>query len=344
MNGSDMTSREIITRIINRKDAPRIGFDFLSPHPCDFTCVGVAGFVNDYSRYDSWGTYPELLAKVPGFKGTVRMDAVGNILGRLENKTKGECVKGRLTDDWEALETFEFPDFDPDAVKKLQAMGLKDCDKFVLAAPPVAVFSTLRDTRLMDNALTDIILEPEYVRAFLAKVQEVLLKSVSLAYEIGADALFFCDDWGMQHAPFISPQQFRQLFKPVYKAVGDALHERNMKFFLHSCGLVWDFIPDFIDAGIDVLQFDQPELSGSENFARTFGRQAVLYSPVDIQKIMVTGSRELIEESARNMIRVFREYADGALIAKDYPSWEDIDVRPEWADWARNIFLKEGWK
>lgn len=156
-------------------------------------------------------------------------------------------------------------------------------------------------------------------------------------------ALFVYDDWGMQHAPFISPNSFAELFKPVYKAVADELHNRNMKFFLHSCGLVWDFIPHFIEAGIDVLQFDQPELSGSENLARTFGKQVTIYSPVDIQKIMATGNRELIEATAHNMIEVFKEYADGALIAKDYPTWEDIMVKQEWATWAREIFLREGW-
>ena len=58
---------------------------------------------------------------------------------------------------------------------------------------------------------------------------------------------------------------------------------------------------------------------------------------------MPTGDRELIENTARNMIKVFREYGDGALIAKDYPTWEDIHVKPEWAQWARNVFLEEGW-
>ena len=49
---------------------------------------------------------------------------------------------------------------------------------------------------------------------------------------------------------------FCALFKPVYKAVADELHNRNMKLFVHSCGIVWDFISHFIEAGVDVPQFD----------------------------------------------------------------------------------------
>ena len=29
----------------------------------------------------------------------------------------------------------------------------------------------------------------------------------------------------------------------------------------------------------------------------------------------------------------------GALIAKDYPTWHDIDVKEEWAAWARDVIV-----
>ena len=39
------------------------------------------------------------------------------------------------------------------------------------------------------------------------------------------------------------------------------------------------------------------------------------------------------------MVDAFKTLCGGGLIAKDYPTWEDIDVKPEWADWARNVIL-----
>lgn len=336
-----MSSREVITRVIERRDAPRIGFQFNRPHEADLEGVFIPFLTND--RYSKWGRYPELLEKVPDFQGEVMLDELGNIVGRLNEKTKGECIRGVLEEEWEGLETYEFPGFDEAYLAGLKARNYRDSDKFVAATSPLGVFSTLRDMRLMDNALADTILEPETVALFLEKVQKVLMETITRVNELGMQALWLYDDWGMQHAPFISPESFRSLFKPVYKAVADQLHERGMKFIVHSCGLVWDFIPDFMDAGIDVLQFDQPELSGSENLARAFGNRATLFSPVDIQKVMPTGDRELIEESARNMMRAFRTHAGGGLIAMDYASWQDIDVKEEWADWARNVFLSEGW-
>lgn len=340
---TEMSSREIITRVIEHKDAPRIGFDFLDPHEKDILQLSLNLFRHPQPQYNLFGHYQEVLDKVPWFQGEVRVDSIGNILGRFEGKTKGECILGVLQKDWKDLDSFEFPEFDESYMNQIKAASYGATDKFFTVYPPVAVFSTLRDARLMDNALADTLMEPEAVQFFLEKVEKVLLKSVNFACEIGAQGMWLLDDWGTQQGPFISPDSFRELFKPVYKNVADALHERGMKLILHSCGLVWKLMPDMIDAGIDVFQFDQPELSGSENLAKTFGKKLTMYSSVDIQKVMATGDRQAIEATAHQMIQAFKAYADGALIARDYPAWDDINVEPEWADWARNVFLEEGW-
>lgn len=335
-----MTGKEIIYRVIEYNHPPRIGFDFNYPHEKDIHWQGACRLKESeqFLTYKDWGTYPELLEKVPDFKGEVHYDIFGNIVGRLEGKTKGECVKGVLQDDWELLDSFRLPELDLSYYDEVAAQNLKEKDQFVLGSMPFAVFSTLRDARLMDNALMDTVLEPEHVQRFLELIQERILEVVEHCAEVGFDALIIYDDWGMQHATFISPDTFRELFKPVYKAVADALHAHGMKLFVHSCGNVYDFMEDFIDAGVDVMQFDQPELSGSEVLARDFGGRIAFHCPVDIQKIMATGDREKIEAGAVHMVESFRKLG-GGLIAKDYPTWYDIDVKEEWADWARNEIL-----
>jgi len=62
----------------------------------------------------------------------------------------------------------------------------------------------------------------------------------------------------------------------------------------------------------------------------------VFWSPVDIQKVLPTGNRELIESRALEMCRMFRKMG-GGWIAKDYPSYEDIGVEEEWARWAMDV-------
>ena len=57
-----------------------------------------------------------------------------------------------------------------------------------------------------------------------------------------------------------------------------------------------------------------------------------------VQKGFAPGDRELIEATALNMAESFKK-AGGSLIAKDYPSWGDINVEREWADWAMNVIV-----
>jgi uroporphyrinogen decarboxylase len=230
------------------------------------------------------------------------------------------------------------PVIDEEADRKFKAEGRVESDKYVMGGLPFAVFSALRDCRHMDNALMDTILEPDNVRAFLDKLMELAVKILDRAADNGVEGIMIGDDMGTQINLFFSPETFRTLFKPYYKKLADAIHSRGMDFFLHSCGKVHDIVGDLVEAGVDVFQFDQPELSGSEVWAREFGGKAVFYCPVDIQKIMVTGDKRVIEEGALNMVNRFKEHG-GSLIAKDYPSWGDINVLPEWAQWARDIII-----
>ena len=66
------------------------------------------------------------------------------------------------------------------------------------------------------------------------------------------------------------------MFKPGYIRLCRVAHEYGLKVFMHSCGKITAIIPDLIDAGIDVLQFDQPRLHGIDTLARFHGQDQFL--------------------------------------------------------------------
>lgn len=329
-----MTSKEIIKRLVAHDAPPRFGYDLSGLS--DFQWVSSRRLINlPDNPYDRWGDYPELRA-LTGFSGETRRDIYGNIYGRFNGKTKGECVRGAI-EDWEDY-SFPLPDFDPTYRDELIKKDLGACERFVFAGGE-SLFSVLRDARLMSNALMDTVAEPEAVAAFIDRLAEheaAVIKSIA---GCGVDGWFFGDDWGTQMSTFISPDAFRRLFKPGYKKVCDAAHEAGMSVFFHSCGYNYAFMEDFIDAGMDVFQFDQPDAYPSEVLASEFAGRVSFHSPVDIQKVLPTGDREFIENRALEMCRMFRE-AGGGWIAKDYPSYGDIGVKDEWAGWARKVIIE----
>ena len=333
-----MTGKEIVLRLIGYDSPPRLAYDFSTGG--DIRHVGMGRLIPNNGDHDkrAWGRYPELLAEVLPFSGEVRRDAWGNIIGRLEGKTKGECVKGVLEAGWELLDNWELPAFEPAYFDQLRGLCLGESDQFILGSCPVSIFSALRDARRMENALMDVALEPEHVERFVARIADRVVELIEAVADMGFDGMMMSDDWGTQDRTFISPGAFRALFLPGYRRVAAACHGAGMKFFLHSCGYNYAFVPDMVRAGIDVLQFDQLGLYGYERMAAQFGGRVTFYSPLDIQKTLPTGDKALIQSEALRMCKAF---ARGGLILKDYPAYGDIGVEEEWAGWAREIFLAQ---
>lgn len=330
-----MTSKEIIRRVIEHNDPPRFGYDFSKKEYNDLKFVSARRYINlPPNPYNNWGNYPEL-KELTGFSGEVRRDLYGNIYGRFNGKTKGECIRGCIQD-WDDY-TFNLPDFDLNYREELLKQNYKECDRFVIAWGN-SLFSTLRDARLISNALMDTIAEPDAVYGFIDMLAEHEKSVIESIAGCGVDGWFLSDDWGTQYTTFISPDSFRKLFKPSYHKVAQAAHEAGMKVFMHSCGYIYGFIDDLIDAGIDVFQFDQPDAYPAEVLAKEFGSRAVFHSPVDIQKVLPSGDREIIEHRAKEMCRLFAE-SGGCWIAKDYPTYADIGVDEEWASWARDVII-----
>ena len=217
-------------------------------------------------------------------------------------------------------------------------MKLAENEKFIITTG-TAIFSVLRDARLISNALMDTIECPELVAEFIDKIVEHEIKVIKSIEGCGIDGWIIYDDLGTQISTFFSPATFREIFKPAYKKLADAVHSAGMAMFLHSCGYNYGILEDLIDAGIDVFQFDQPDAYPAEVLAKEFASRAVFYSPVDIQKVLPTGDRELIEKRAAEMCELFRA-AGGGWIPKDYGSYSDIGIDPEWAGWAQAVIEK----
>lgn len=334
-----MKSKEIIRRIARRQSVPRIGFSFLAPHPNDIKSIRGGKLI---SRAElppmDWCANEQVLSRVPGFNGEVAVDVFGNIMGRFNGKTKGECIKGFLQDGWHQLSEEHFPYLDQSYYEGIDTEALKNEEKYVMANMPVSIFSNFRDGRLMANALMDALLEQENASRLMNMLADIACEAIRSLAGKGVDGIFAGDDWGTQDRTFVSPDTFREVFFPVYKRVFDTAHECGLDTFMHSCGNVYGIMDHMIEAGVDVFQFDQPELAGSARLAREFGGRAAFWCPVDIQKVMPTGDRQLIEKTAGDMVDAFKA-AGGCLIAKDYPSWGDIGIEPEWADWARKVML-----
>lgn len=141
---------------------------------------------------------------------------------------------------------------------------------------------------------------------------EKILERLKKVGEVGriAAVLVTGTDFGTQIGPFLSPKVYRDLFKPFHKEVNDWVHRRTpWKTFIHSCGSISAFIPDFLEAGFDILNPVQTTAANMDArmLKRRFGERITFWGGgVDTQHTLPFGTPEMVRLEVRERIKIFR--------------------------------------
>ena len=130
-----------------------------------------------------------------------------------------------------------------------------------------------------------------------------------------------------------------------YRRLFDSIHGHGWHVILHSCGRVNDFVPLFIEAGVDVLNMQQPQAYGLREFGRAFAGKVCFLSTVDIQATLPSGDAEAIRAEARELVAGWSTPA-GGFIVFNYGDSEGIGVTDAVTEVMFREFyhLREYWK
>ncbi|MFN2132161.1 MAG: uroporphyrinogen decarboxylase family protein [Anaerolineae bacterium] len=143
----------------------------------------------------------------------------------------------------------------------------------------------------------------ELALANLERIYQVVGDRVSVIFVTGTD-------FGTQKGPFLSRQTYRELFMPFHQRVNDWVHENTpWKTFTHTCGSVVALLPDFIEAGFDILNPVQCSAAGMDPqlLKDHFGREIVFWGGgVDTQHTLPFGSPDEVRREVRERIEIFR--------------------------------------
>ena len=161
----------------------------------------------------------------------------------------------------------------------------------------------------------------EHIREIFARQCEIALRNLALIREAVGErvaAIFVTGaDFGAQNAPFISPDAYRDLYKPFHREVNDWVHANTTwKNFIHSCGAVEPLIEDFIDAGFDILNPVQRSAAGMdpETLKAKYGDRLTFWGGVaDTQRTLPFGDPADVAAEAREAVRIFN--AGGGFVA-----------------------------
>ena len=162
--------------------------------------------------------------------------------------------------------------------------------------------------RGLTQLLEDLVADPEFVTALMAKLLELNIAGTRRFLEkTGKYISVFrtADDLATQNSLLMSPKVYRKLLKPVYKQYFDFVHSMtDAKIFYHSCGCVNNLIDDLAEIGVDILNPVQVSAMGdTAELKQRFGSQMTFWGGIDTQSVLPNGTPQDVEEEVRHQIR-----------------------------------------
>lgn len=221
-------------------------------------------------------------------------------------------------------ENYQFPD--PHALGRFENVQVeidKYKEKYTAAGMGFHDFNRLMFLRGVEQLFEDLLEHKIEVVQFLRKLVDWQIEIIEEYLNFDIDAVWFGDDWGTQQSLMISPKLWREVFKPGYKRQFDLVHSHGKHVIFHSCGYIWEIIPDFIEIGVDAFNFNQPrifglpEISGIDRLAETFGGKVCFICPVDMQKTLIEGTLEQIKAEAHHLVKSLGKYNGGFIACCD---------------------------
>ena len=159
-----------------------------------------------------------------------------------------------------------------------------------------------------DRFLVDLLLN----KAFAKELVHILTGLISGFYEsilcaIGefVHIVEYATDYGHQEGLLISPDLYREFFKPADAAIIATIKKNapRAKVCFHSCGAIAPLIPDFIETGAEILNALQPLAKNMDmtGIKRQYGGRLVFHGAIDVQRAM-SGSVEDVRSEVRTRI------------------------------------------
>ena len=166
--------------------------------------------------------------------------------------------------------------------------------------------------RRMDNFLMDLAAEPGQVERLLDALMEQHLATLGrVCRAVGdvVDLVRFGDDLGTVSGAFMSVKTYRQLFKPRHRALCDFVRQNSrMHTFLHSCGSIHQYLPDLIDAGLEIINPVQTTCFRMEpaELKREFGRDITFWGGgCDTRTVLNRATPAEVAEHVKRRLAIF---------------------------------------
>jgi len=313
-----MTSRDLVIKSLRHEPVERAPRDLwtlpgirmfrsdeldrmLVEYPIDFTVPNVR--YGDSLRRE--GT-PDRIGKYTDEWGCVWHVAEDGVVGE---------VKEFPIPYWPALRKFKPPyEILDNADFSMVNKGCAETSKFVLANSQARPFERLQFLRGSERTFIDLMYSSIELFLLLDMMHDYYTREIRMLVETDVDGISFMDDWGAQDSLLISPDMWRDIFKPFYKDYCEIIHGAGKFAFMHSDGFIEPIIPDLFEIGVDALN-SQLFCMDIEDIGEKYAGKVTFWGEIDRQLVLPFGTKEDVRNAVRR-VRKALDKGQGGVIAQ----------------------------
>jgi uroporphyrinogen decarboxylase len=181
-------------------------------------------------------------------------------------------------------------------------------DFFVIGDVELSLFELAWHLVGMEKYLVDFAMEESWIEALNDQVEEWTTALALQQVALGVDAVWLGEDLGTQSSMLISPDMWRDRFKPRYERMISRLKRANPGLLVafHSDGAVAPLIDDFIELGVDIYNPVQPNVPGSDpaELQARYGGRIGFFGGIDQQELLPRGDAAAIRREVAERARI----------------------------------------
>ena len=210
------------------------------------------------------------------------------------------------------FENFDWPDYIDETYEDLRRKAenlYQEMDRLIVGNLWVHIYAAGQSLRGFENFMVDLIADQKLARCLMENLMNVYMERVSrYAESVGkyVQVIEVNDDLGTQFGPQLDPELYRKMIKPYHKKLWEYVKKKTGCYLLlHTCGSVYDFIPDFIEMGVDALNPVQVSARNMDTarLKKEFGSEITFWGGgCDTQKVLPFGTPDEVKEEVKQRV------------------------------------------
>ncbi len=227
-----------------------------------------------------------------------------------------------IEDEIDHLVRFDWPDYMDETWQELACKARclhEETDRCIVGNLWVHVFAAGQILRGFANFMMDLAADKPLAHHLMGRLVDCYAPRVEKYIDtLGehVDVIQVNDDLGQQDGPQLSPELYREMVKPYHRRLWKMIKRLSGKpLLLHSCGSIYDLIPDLIEVGVDAINPVQVSAANMDGalLKREFGDDLTFWGGgCDTQTVLGRRTPEQVRDEVRHRVDQFGD--DGGFV------------------------------